>query len=112
MLCSAAFEGFEFVQGAGPVFAEQAGEAAVGEDFSAGLATGAVVGLVVGVADALNLLSAAGAGLVKLAMHGEFGAEGGDAFGKGLVCFLAQAVHPDFEGGAGSGEEAGPLLVV
>ena len=81
-------EGFEFVEGAGPVGAEEAGEAAVGEDLAAGLAAGAVVGFVVGVADALDLFAAARAGLVEAAVHGHFGAKGGDLFGE---VFLASA---------------------
>jgi hypothetical protein len=88
----AALEGFEFVEGARPVGAEQAREAAVGEDLAAGLAAGAVVGFVVGVADALDFLAAARAGLVELAVDGEVGAEGGDFFGKRFVGFGAQAV--------------------
>ena len=39
-------EEFEFVEGAGPVFAEEAGKGAVGEEFAIGLASGAVVGFV------------------------------------------------------------------
>ena len=108
---SATLEGFEFVEGAGPIFAQEAGEAAVGKDLAAGLASGAVVGLVVSVADALDFFSAAGAGVVKLAVDGEFGAECGDAFGEGFVGFPGEAVGPDLEGGAGCGEEAGPLFV-
>ena len=78
-------EGFELVEGAGPVGAEEAGEAAVGEDFAAGLAGGAVVGFVVGVADALDGCGAAGAGEIEAAVHGHVGAEGGDFFGEGLL---------------------------
>src|SRR6266550_7652058 len=47
------FQCFELVESAGPVCAEESRQASVCEDFSAGLAVGAVVGLVVGVADAL-----------------------------------------------------------
>src|SRR6266702_3090059 len=57
-------EGFELVEGAGPVGPQQARQAAVGQNLAAGLALGAVVGFVVGVANALDLLAAAGAGQV------------------------------------------------
>src|SRR5215831_1275274 len=45
---------FEFVERAGPVFAEEAAEGAVGEEFAAGLAARAIVGFVGSVADALD----------------------------------------------------------
>jgi hypothetical protein len=107
---SVALEGFEFVEGAGPVGAEEAGEATIGEDFAAGLAMGAVVGLVVGVADALDGLAATGAGLAKAAMDRHFRAEGGDFFREALLGFSAETVDPESEGGAGGGEEAVPVF--
>ena len=55
-------EQVEFVKGARPVFAEEAGEGAIGEKLAVGLAGGAVVGFVAGVADALDFGAAAGAG--------------------------------------------------
>src|SRR6516165_2533076 len=42
---SLALEGFQLIQRSGPVGAEEAGEAAIGQDLAAGLAAGAVVGL-------------------------------------------------------------------
>jgi hypothetical protein len=107
---STALEGFEFVEGAGPVGAEEAGETTVGEDFAAGLAMGAVVGLVVGVADALDGLAAAGAGLAIAAMNGHFRTEGGDFLREALLGFSAEAVDPESESGAGGGEEAVPVF--
>ncbi len=78
----ATFEGFEFVEGARPVGAEETGEAAVGEELAAGLAGGAVIGLVVGVSDALDLFAAARARLPVAAVDGHVLAEGGDFFGE------------------------------
>jgi hypothetical protein len=52
-----ALEGFEFIECAGPVGFQEAGEASICQDFSAGLAFRAVVGFVVGVADALDFFS-------------------------------------------------------
>ena len=107
---SAFFEGFEFVEGAGPVGTEETGEAAVGKDFSVGLAAGAVVGFVVGVADALDGRAAGGAGLVEAAVDGHVGAEGSDFFGEGLGGFCREAGYPEIERVAGGGVEALPLF--
>src|SRR5260370_16558678 len=65
---------FEFFEGAGPIFAEKAGESAVGEELSAGLAGGAIVGFVgggtysldFGVAAATRPFGAAGYGRASL----------------------------------------------
>ena len=103
------FEGFQFVEGAGPVFAQEAGETAVGEDLAVGLALSAVVGLVVGVADALDGLAAGGAGLSEAAVNGHVFAEGCDFFREGLGGFGVEPVDPELEGFAGGGEEALPL---
>jgi hypothetical protein len=104
-------QGFEFVERAGPVCAEEARQASVREDFSVGLAVGAVIGFVVGVADPLDGLAAGGAGLAKAAMDDHVFAEGGDFFGEGLGGFDVEAVDPELEGFACCGEEALPLLV-
>ncbi len=71
---------------------------------------GAVVGLVVGVADALDGLAASGAGLAEASVDGHIFAEGGDFFGEGLSGFGVEAVDPELEGFASGGEEALPLL--
>jgi hypothetical protein len=47
-------EEFELIEGARPVFAEEAGEGAVGEEFAPSLTRRAIVGFVGGVADALD----------------------------------------------------------
>jgi hypothetical protein len=73
-------QGFEFIERARPICAEEAREAAVCEDFSVGLAVGAVVSLVVGVADALDGLATGGAGLAEAAMDGHVFAEGAVTF--------------------------------
>lgn len=52
-------EEIEFVEGARPVFTEEAGEGAIGEEFASGLAGGAIIGFVAGVADALDFGAAA-----------------------------------------------------
>src|SRR5438105_3926384 len=69
---------FEFFHVAGPVIFEEARERAVGEDSSAILAGGAVVGFILGINDSLDGSIADGAGLVVAAVRGEVGAEGGD----------------------------------
>src|SRR5580765_2466766 len=87
-------EEFEFVEGAGPVFAEEAGEGAIGEEFAVGLARGAVVGFVGGVADALDFGVAARAGKFVAAVDSHAFAEGGNFFGKLAGGFGAEAVRP------------------
>ena len=75
-------EKVEFVERAGPVFAKQAGEGAVGEEFAAGLACRAIIGFVGGVADALDFGAATRTGLFVTAVDGHAFAEGGDFFGE------------------------------
>src|SRR5215831_17553603 len=60
----------QFVDVAGPVVAEQAGEGAIGEKPAVGLAAWTVVGLVGCVADASDFGAADRTGLLILAMHG------------------------------------------
>src|SRR5208282_4585728 len=87
-------EELEFVEGARPVFAEEAGEGAVGEEFTGGLAGGAVVGFVAGVADALDFGSAARARLFVAAMDGHAFAESGDFFWEFAGGFGAKMIGP------------------
>src|SRR5215469_4145554 len=89
---------------------QQAGEAAVGEDFASGLAAGAVVGFVVGVANAENLIAATRAGLTVAAMHSHSFAKGSDLFREGGGGFSAETIEPELQGLAGRGEETLPLV--
>ena len=93
----------------GPVGFEEPGETAVGQDFAAGLAGGAVVGFVVGIADALDRGAADGARLLEAAVDGHFGAEGGYFFGKAGFGFGVEAVDPELHDLARGGEESIPL---
>jgi len=97
---SAALECFEFIEGARPVGAEQAGEAAVGQHLAARLAAGAVVGFVVGIADALDHLSAARAGLVEAAVDRHSGAKGVTLSGNpgGLRPAVVPPITPKWSG--------------
>jgi len=104
------FQGFELVEGAGPVGAEETREAAVREDLSVGLALRAVVGFVVGVADSLDGCAAGWAGLSEAAVHGHVFAEGGDFFGEGCGGFGVEAGYPKTKRVASGGEEALPLV--
>jgi hypothetical protein len=104
------FQCFQLVEGAGPVCAKEAGEASVCEDFSAGLAAGAVVRLVVSVADALYGLAACWAGLSETAVDGHVAAEGCDFLGKVAAGFCVEAIDPELKRVARGGEEALPLF--
>ena len=71
---------------------------------------GAVVGFVVGVADALDGAAAARAGLAEAAVDGEFRAECGDVLGKFLSGFgLRRSIHSGERGARGS-QKALPLF--
>ena len=88
---------FQFVERARPVGTEKARQAAVSEDFSSGLATGAVVGLVVGLADVLDLFAASRTQLAVTAVNGHLFAESRDLFGEAAVSFGVQAVDPELK---------------
>src|SRR5690348_8577392 len=102
----ATLEGFQLVESAGPVGAEEAGEAAVGQELAAGLAAGAVVGLVVGVTDALDFFAAARARLAITAVNRHAFSEGGDLLGKTRGGFGAETIDPELKGAASRVEEA------
>src|ERR1035441_1324937 len=102
---STAFEGFELVEGARPIFAQEAGEGSVGEKFTVGLAGGAIVGFVGSVADALDGGAAAGAGKAIAAVGGHALAEGGDLLGECAEGLGAQPAGPFDEGFARGGVE-------
>src|SRR5882762_11993280 len=67
----------ELVDRARPARLEQAREGAVGEDLAAGLAARTVVGLVLGVHDALHRRAAHRAGFAKSSVHRHALAKGG-----------------------------------
>src|SRR5687768_2719984 len=82
LCCFSAFMRSQFIQVAGPVVLEQPRKRAVCQDLSASLAAGAVVGFVIGVANALHRGAANRTRLPEAAMYGHLGTEGGYAFGK------------------------------
>ena len=99
-------EKIEFVERARPVFAEQAREGTVGEEFASGLAGGAVVGFVARVANALDFGAAARARLFVAAVDGHAFAESGDFFGEFSCGVGAEAIGPMCEAGADGFVEA------
>src|SRR5712692_8885413 len=101
-----ASEEFELVEGTGPVFAEKARERAVGEELSAGLARGAIVGFVGGITDALDFCVAARAGLLVAAVNGHAFTKSGDVLGEFSGGFDTQALGPAGERSASGCEEA------
>ena len=106
----AAFQGFKLFEGAGPIGPQQARKAAIGEDFAAGLAGGAVVGFVVGVANALDGAAATRAGLAEAAVDRHFGAKGGDVFGEFCPGFGREPCNPKLQRRS-RGVEKAPALV-
>ncbi len=73
------------------------------------MAVRAVVGLVVGVADALNFVAATGAGLAIASVNGHVWAEGSNLFREICGGFGAKFVDPESEGVAGGIEECLPF---
>ena len=76
------------------------------------MAAGAVVGFVVGVADALDFFSAPWAGLTIAAVDGHFLSKRGNFFGEGGLRFSAEAIDPESEGAAGGSVKCFPFLRV
>src|SRR5438093_6210856 len=95
-----------------PVALEEPGERAVGEQHAARLAARAVVGLVLGVDDALHGRAAVGTGLAVAPMDGHAVAEGGHLLGEAVARLRAQAFGPFLQRGSRGGEEASALVVV
>ena len=87
-------EFFQFLDAARPVGLEQPGEGAVGKQFAAGLATRAVVALVVRVDDALHQGRAHRAGLPVLAVHRHPRVERGHLLRKRCPTLRAQELDP------------------
>lgn len=99
-------EQFELVEGAGPVFAEEAGEGAVGEDSPTGLASRTVVGFVAGVTDALDFAAATRARFFITAVDGHVFTERGNFFGEFSSGFGAKVIGPVRERGTDGFVEA------
>src|SRR5439155_464197 len=85
---------FHLLEAPRPVVLEEPGERAVGEEHAARLAAGAVVGLVLGVDDALHGRAAVGTGLAVAPMDGHAVAEGGHLLGEAVARLRAQAFGP------------------
>src|SRR6266478_9406365 len=100
-----------FFERARPVGAQEARQRAVREQPAARLALRAVVGLVVGVTDALHGRAAVGAGAAVAAVHGHFRPEGRDTLGKVAARALPESHDPVVERGAYGLEEARMLAV-
>src|SRR5262245_25428511 len=90
----------QLVQRARPVVLQQLRERAVLQDAPAGLATRAVVALVLRAHDALDRRGAHRTGLAEAAVHGHVGAKGRDLLRKTVAGLAAQALDPLREHGA------------
>lgn len=99
-------EEIELVERAGPIFAEEAREGAIGEEFAAGLAGSAVIGLVGSVANALDFSAATRAGKLVAAVNSHAVSESGDFFGEFAGGFGAEEICPAREAGADGFEES------
>src|SRR5688572_32032077 len=84
----------ELFNRARPVVFQQPRQRTVRENLAARLTSRAIVGLVLGVADALHCGSAYRAGLAEPAMHRHAFAKRGDTFGEGSARLGAQVLRP------------------
>src|SRR5260370_20307320 len=103
-------EGLQFLERARPVFAQQARQSAIGQQLSAGLAARAIVRLIVGIADALDLRAAAQAWLLVSAVHGHAFAKRCYFLGEFALCILAKPFDPPNQRQPDRLEEAANLL--
>src|ERR1700722_15723537 len=86
---------FQFIERSRPVGSEKPRQATVSQHFAAGLTTGAVVGLVIGIANALDLLATARAGLVEASVHSHLRPESRHSFWEFFLGFGLHAVNPE-----------------
>src|SRR5579885_1804792 len=103
-------QGFQFIEGSRPIGAEQAREASISQDFSAGLAAGAIVGFIIGVSDTQNLLATSRTRFAVAAVYRHVIAEGGYLFGKFCFCLGPKAIDPQLQSLARGGEQALPFV--
>ena len=73
---------------------QQTRKAAVGEDFATGLASGAIVGFVVGISDSLNRAAAARTGLAEAAVNRHLRTERSHALREFRLCFSNKSISP------------------
>src|SRR5262249_40694754 len=101
----------QLLQGSWPIRAQQAGQRAIGEQLSAGLAGGAVVGLVLCVHDALNWRAADGAGLPVAAVDGHVVAECRHLLGEAVADLVPYPRRELEQRRPGGGMQASHLLL-
>lgn len=104
------FQCFQFFKGAGPVGAEKARQAAVGENLSAGLAPGAIVRFFIGVADAQDFVATSGARLTVASVDRHVLAECSYLCRKVMVRFFFEARDPQLKSLAGRAEQPLPFF--
>src|SRR5580698_7654860 len=92
-------QGFEFIHGARPIFSQQPRQAAIRENFSAGLAACAVVRFFVGVANPQDFVAASRAGLAVAPVNRHIFSKCGDFLGESLRCLSAEMFNPELKSG-------------
>src|ERR1039457_732200 len=106
----AALEGFQLLQRARPVLAEQARKAAIRQHLAARLAARTIVCFIAAVANALHLLAASRAWLPIAPVHGHPVAERGHLLREFLPGFGAQPVEPQRQSIARGGVQTRDLV--
>jgi hypothetical protein len=94
VISSATLESFQFVQGARPVGTQQSRQTTIGKHLAPRLAARAIVGLLVGVANAQDLVSTARTGFAITAMDRHVFAEGRHLFREFGLRFGAKPIRP------------------
>src|SRR5919204_5684935 len=84
----------ELLDGPRPVTLQQPRQGSIGEQLSTGLAGRAVVGLILGVDDALDRCAAHGARLTVLAVHRHVFPKRRDFLGKSIARLTSQTISP------------------
>lgn len=94
---SLSLQSFQFIERAWPVFPQQARKTSVRQKLAAGLTDGAVVGFVVGIADALNRRATSWARQTKATMHCHFFPKRGHFLREARDRFSVEPIHPQLK---------------
>src|SRR5579872_3660513 len=103
-------KGLELVECTRPIRSEKSGQTSIGKNFPASLAFGAIIGLVVGMPNPLDLRCAPGARLSIPPVNRHVLAKGSDLLRKSVLGLIAQLVHPPSKSVARCREQPFPLF--
>src|SRR5690242_3804471 len=105
------FKGLKFIQGARPVRPQQSRQASISQDFAAGLASRAIVGFVIRVANALYLFATPRARFSITAVSRHALTKCSNLLRKSSRRFCPQPLDPKCKSIARRGEQPIPLIL-